>query len=176
MKLKEGDELGWACLYDEMRDPQAALVVATSGGRTLRLRIDEDQVPVMGKTAMGNQALRLHRKETIAGMAVVSREGTVVLASEQGYFKQIRPQDLPRSERGGIGIQAMAFKRKTDSIAGVLATNGEQEIWVNTSQGQLQAVSLETVPLEDRAGSGPDSGEKVSGVMTSVHEIPEIGG
>lgn len=181
MKLKEGDELGWADLYLEHQHPQASLIVATSGGRTLRLRIDENQIPVMGKTAMGNQALRLHRKESIAGMAVVPQQETVVLATEQGYFKRVQDQDLPRSERGGIGIQAMTFKRKSDSIAGVLSAAPDHEIWVNSSQGQPQILALETIPLEDRAGSGsqlikPEVGEKISGLLVSLHEIPELGG
>ncbi|MEO1133279.1 MAG: DNA topoisomerase (ATP-hydrolyzing), partial [Cyanobacteria bacterium J06639_1] len=68
LKVKDDDALGWAVLCDA--PVSASVAIATSAGRVLRLPL-VDQVPVMGRTAIGNQALRLRRKESIVGMVVV---------------------------------------------------------------------------------------------------------
>jgi DNA gyrase subunit A len=181
MKLKEGDELGWAVIYQAHAAERHSLVIATSGGRLLRLALHDDQIPVMGRTAMGNAALRLHRKEAIVGMAVVKLSGSLLLGSEQGYFKRLAVMDVPLVERGAIGIQSMQFKTKSDVMAHLMALPPEGELTLLMNTGECRSVPIPSVPMQDRAGKGTalitaTGQESVIGIQvieTAVHSVGE---
>ncbi|MDV7399435.1 DNA gyrase C-terminal beta-propeller domain-containing protein, partial [Arthrospira platensis SPKY1] len=75
------------------------VVLATSGGRLLRLDINSEQIPVMGRTAQGSVATRLRKNEQLVGCITLSSTGElnnqfILLVSEQGYFKRISLQSL----------------------------------------------------------------------------------
>ena len=59
LKLKKGDELAYLTLAKAKEE----LAIATSGGRLMRFAINDENLPVMGRTAQGPQALRLRKQE-----------------------------------------------------------------------------------------------------------------
>ncbi|MEM1311645.1 MAG: DNA topoisomerase (ATP-hydrolyzing) subunit A, partial [Cyanobacteria bacterium P01_H01_bin.153] len=75
MKLKKGDELAFITLAKAAEE----LAIATSGGRLIRFAVDDDNLPVMGRTAQGPQALRLRKHESIVGCVRIQNEGDCVL-------------------------------------------------------------------------------------------------
>ncbi len=154
MRLKDGDELGWAILYIPDRAIDATLIIATSGGRFLRMACEEDQVPLMGRTALGTQALRLHRRETIVGMALLLPATTLVVATRQGYVKRMDASVFPVHERGSIGVQGITFKRKSDTLSGITTTGPADEIGLESSSGQLSILSPDQCPKGTRTDAG----------------------
>ncbi|TVQ22005.1 MAG: DNA gyrase subunit A [Leptolyngbya sp. DLM2.Bin15] len=115
LKLKEGDELK----YVTFARPDDQMVVGTSGGRVLRFAVDDEQLPVMTRTAQGNTAVRMRKGETVVGCVAVRPDQEVVLFTQHGYFKRLAVKDLRLAHRGDLGLQAMRFALKTDALVGL---------------------------------------------------------
>ncbi len=159
LKLKEDDELGWAAIHDP-RQSGCTVILATSGGRLLRLPLDSEQIPLMGRVAMGHQALRLGRKEQIVGMAMLPPEGILILASQSGYLKRLPLSEIPTMERGRVGVQAFKFSSKSDALVGLVGLTPDLErhphvqLDLFTESERVHPLSPEEIPLQGRAGGG----------------------
>jgi DNA gyrase subunit A len=132
MKLKEGDELGWAEFYIS-ETPGQALIIATASGRLLRL--DPIQIPRISKTAQGQPAIRLQKQDTVVGMSLgsVNVNSVLGLITQQGYGKQIPVTNIPQGEQGGLGIQGISFQSETDQLAGILLKKQSDDFLITTS-------------------------------------------
>jgi len=157
LKLKEGDELGWAALWDPGHQGYS-VVLATSGGRVLRL--DVQQIPLMGRAAMGSPALRLGRAERIVGMALLPPQGILVLASRSGYLKRLSLEEIPILERSPVGAPAFHFSDRGDVLVGLVGLPPELErpshlqLDVITESEQVYSFSPAEIPLQSRSGGG----------------------
>ncbi|MDJ1175052.1 DNA gyrase C-terminal beta-propeller domain-containing protein [Roseofilum capinflatum] len=65
-------------------------MLATSGGRILRLDLNSEQVPVLGRTAQGYQALRLRKQEQLVGCVVARPQDQILLVSESCLSYRLR--------------------------------------------------------------------------------------
>jgi DNA gyrase subunit A len=121
MKLKDDDQLFWA---GTVRVNQQ-IAIATSTGRILRMPADEEQIPMLGRAAMGDQALRLRQTETlVAAIALDLGENPdteIVLITAQGMAKRIGADNLRLAPRGSIGSQTMTFRNKQDYLVAAAA-------------------------------------------------------
>ncbi len=164
LKLKDDDALLWA----DRVYPNQQVILASSGGRLLRLLVDETQVPLMGRTAMGNQAMRLRQGETLVGAALVSGGATeLILFTQKGSAKRLRTSQLRLSQRGDLGTQAIAFSPKADALIGLAAVTPQSELVLTTDAPRLVRLPASEVPLLDRDAAGsrilhPERGEKVT--------------
>ena len=167
LKLKDDDELVYACPAFIGQQ----IVLATSGGRLLRFEVDEDQLPLMGRTAQGNQALRLRKQEKLVGCAIAEADSNLLLVTERGYAKRMPVSALRLTNRGEIGIQAIQFKAKTDNLAGMTTALPDAEVLLWTNQNRLARLAVETVAIQGKDGSGDrlfplSSGEKIVTITT----------
>ncbi|NET25958.1 DNA topoisomerase (ATP-hydrolyzing) subunit A [Okeania sp. SIO1I7] len=151
IKLKEDDELRYANLAQV--GEQA--VLATSGGRLLRLEIDEEQLPLMGRTAQGSQATRLRKQEELVGCVTLDGESNLFLVSEQGYGKRITIGSLRVANRGGIGQNAFQFTRQTDVLAGIVVGGSDVVAQMLTTDGKVCGMMVDSVKVygQDDRGS-----------------------
>ncbi len=174
LKLKDEDDL----LYVIPTQAQTQLVVASSGGRMLRFEINDDQVPLMGRTAQGLQALRLGKREELVGCVAASPEDDVLLISAQGYAKRTSVNLLRLANRGEIGVQAMQFATKTDSLAGlVLATPGT-EVMLITDADRAACLSIDQTTAAGKGATGKrllksDRKEKITSLVVLSPSRPE---
>ncbi|MBD2104377.1 DNA gyrase subunit A [Leptolyngbya sp. FACHB-261] len=150
LKLKDDDELIWAARVHTGDQ----VVLATSGGRLLRLMADEEQIPLMGRTAMGNQALRLRQGEGLIGAAVVRESTELALVTQKGYAKRLRASLLRLSQRGDLGVQVLPFSLKTDALMGIAAVTPETELLLTTDAPRLLRLSAQTIPPLGRDAEG----------------------
>ncbi|MBD2119701.1 DNA gyrase subunit A [Trichocoleus sp. FACHB-262] len=163
LKLKDDDELVYACPAFIGQQ----IVLATSGGRLLRFEVDEDQLPLMGRAAQGNQALRLRKQERLVGCAVLEADNHLLLVSERGYAKRMPVTALRLTNRGEIGIQAIQFTAKTDNLAAMSAALPKTEVLLWTNQNRLARLGVETVTIRGKDSPGDrlfplNSGEKIA--------------
>jgi zinc transporter ZupT len=79
------------------------LVVASSSGRMLRLAVNETNLPLMGRTAQGPMLMRLLPGESVAGVACVEPNASVLVASRLGQLKRLALESLRSCQRGDIG-------------------------------------------------------------------------
>ena len=107
LKLKEGVNMKRVVLCQDGED----LVVGSSTGRLLRLEVNEENLPVMGRNAQGPVLLRLLPGETVIGAAAVTDSGAVCLATQQGLIKQLAASEIRQCNRGDIGQICMRFEK-----------------------------------------------------------------
>jgi DNA gyrase subunit A len=146
LKLKEDDEL----IFVTLTEAGEQLILATSGGRVLRFEINDEQVPIMGRAAQGQPALRLLKKEALVGCVAVSASDNVVLVTEQGYAKQVPVSAIKPTNRGEIGVYPMQFALKTDALVGVAPGLPGTEIAVITNEDHLARLPIDAVPYKGR--------------------------
>ena len=150
IKLKEDDELRYANLGKIGEQ----VVLATSGGRLLRLEIDDEQLPLMGRTAQGSQATRLRKQEELVGCVTLDGESNLWLVSEQSYGKQIPVAALRIANRGGIGQNAFQFTRQTDALAGIVVSGSDFLVQMLTTNGRVLGMIADTVKVYGQDDKG----------------------
>lgn len=153
------------------------LIVATSNGRLLRFEINDEQLPLMGRTAQGNQALRLRKREQLVGCVAISADDNLLLVTEQGYGKRLPVGVIRLVNRGDLGTQALQFKNATDVLVGMVSASETPEVALTTSEERVVRLPLKSVKMWGKDGAGdriaklkPE--EKILTVTSIVVELP----
>ncbi|MEH2322943.1 MAG: DNA gyrase subunit A [Nostoc sp.] len=157
LKLKDDDELS----FTQFTNPGEHLILASSGGRLLRFAVNDEQLPVMGRTAMGLQAFRLLKNQQMVGCATVGKDDYLLLVTQEGYAKRMAASQLRAANRGDLGTQALKFSSKTDNLAGMVIAmptlgdatrtagyaNASGEVALVTNKERVVRIPVETVPI-----------------------------
>jgi DNA gyrase subunit A len=150
IKLKDDDHLH----YVNFAQIGQQLVLATTNGRILRFEVNDEQLPLMGRTAQGNQALRLSRREHLIGCATLAVDDHLLLVSQQGYRKRLPVSAIRRGNRGDIGTQALQFKTATDSLVGITPALPTSEVALSTSAERVVLLPIDSVEVMGKDGTG----------------------
>ena len=150
IKLKDDDQLQ----YVSLAQPGEQLALATSNGRILRFEVNDAQLPLMGRSAQGNQALRLQRRERLVGCVTLSAKENLLLVSEQGYGKRVPVGLFRLVNRGELGTQALQFKTATDSLVAMSKASSESEVMLVTSGERTVSLQMESVKKWGKDGTG----------------------
>ncbi len=169
VKLKDDDELG----YVSLTRPGEQVILATSGGRLLRLPVNDEQLPQMGRTAQGAQVTRLRKQETLVSCVTIAPSGSLLLVSEQGFAKRLSGERVRPTTRGAIGTQMFQFKGQSDSLAGMVSVLPHQPTYLLTSENRLVRFLSDEVRLQGQDPTGDrlfklNSGEKIIEVRSGV--------
>ncbi|WP_353089777.1 DNA topoisomerase (ATP-hydrolyzing) [Synechococcus lacustris] len=148
LKLKDGVVLERAVICKETDN----LIVASSTGRSLRLPIDENNVPLMGRTAQGPTLMRLLPGETIVGAAVTAADSDVLLISALGQLKKLAVSNLRLCQRGDLGEIALRFSNRNDQLVDLRACDVEL-VAVETQTGSIR-LQTDSLLAEDSRGTG----------------------
>ena len=148
LKLKDGVVLERAVICKETDN----LIVASSTGRSLRLPIDENNVPLMGRTAQGPTLMRLLPGETIVGAAVTAADAEVLLISALGQLKKLAVSNLRLCQRGDLGEIALRFSNRNDQLVDLRACDVEL-VAVETQTGSIR-LQTDSLVAEDSRGTG----------------------
>ncbi|MDF5735618.1 MULTISPECIES: DNA topoisomerase (ATP-hydrolyzing) subunit A [unclassified Nostoc] len=143
LKLKDDDELS----FTQFTTPGEHLILASSGGRLLRFAVNDEQLPVMGRTAMGLQAFRLLKNQQMVGCVTVGKDDQLLLVTQEGYAKRMAASQLRAANRGDLGTQALRFVSKTDNLAGMVIAMASGEVALVTNKERVVRIPVETVPL-----------------------------
>ncbi|ACK65421.1 DNA topoisomerase (ATP-hydrolyzing) [Rippkaea orientalis PCC 8801] len=151
IKLKEGDRLGFVCPTQEGQE----VAIAISGGRILRYPVTDEVIPLMGRSAQGNQALKLRNVgETVVNCLTLHSQGEVLLISSLGYGKRLSLTELRLGKLGDLGTQCLQFTQKTDKLAGMIAAKENGQVRCLTNQNRSLAISVETILPWGKDGPG----------------------
>ena len=148
LKLKDGLRL---CRVVPCREGDD-LVVASSTGRMLRLRVNETTLPVMGKAAQGPVLMRLLPGEEIVGAACGTKGADLLLASRLGQIKRLRLESLRPCERGDLGQIGLRFERREDVLVDLQASAAVMAATV--AGGRSLRLRLEELERQDSLGPG----------------------
>ncbi|MBG1240617.1 DNA gyrase subunit A [Nostoc sp. NZL] len=150
LKLKDDDELS----FTQFTAPEEHLILASSGGRVLRFAVNDEQLPIMGRTAMGLQAFRLLKNQQMVGCVTVGKDDQLLLVTQEGYAKRMAASQLRAANRGDLGTQALKFASKTDNLAGMVIAIASGEVALVTNKERVVRIPVETVPLLGRDVKG----------------------
>ncbi|EAQ75727.1 MULTISPECIES: DNA topoisomerase (ATP-hydrolyzing) subunit A [unclassified Synechococcus] len=117
LKLKDGVQLRRVVPCTDGQD----LVVASTTGRLLRLAVNDDTLPLMGKAAQGPMLLRLLPGESVVGAACVDPGSDVLLVSRHSQLKRLEVEGLRRCERGDLGQIGLRFRQREDELVDLQA-------------------------------------------------------
>jgi DNA gyrase subunit A len=168
IKLKDKDTLQYFCFTTEDQE----MIIATTGGRILRLPIDDLQIPLMGRNAQGNRVMRLRLKEKLVGCCNVNSQDSIAVISQLGFGKRIPVSSLRLGNRGDIGTQAIQFTTKEDVLAGIIATTGKDNITLTTSINRRLVLPVNTLEQTEKNSPGAKIGNlKANEIITGVYPL-----
>lgn len=142
-KLKDDDEL----LFTQFANFGQEVILASSSGRLLRFAMNDDQLPIMGRTAMGVQGIRLGKQQQMVGCVCASSQEKLLLITLEGYAKQMPISQLQRANRGDLGAQMAKFTTQTDLLASVTLATPGSEVALITNKERLVRVNVDTIPV-----------------------------
>ncbi|MDV2990666.1 MAG: DNA gyrase subunit A [Chroococcidiopsis sp. SAG 2025] len=169
VKFKDEDRL----LGVQPIEPGQFLILASAGGRLLRFGIDDEQLPILGRTAMGMQGLRLRKQEEmVGGVAIDDLKTNLLLVTQEGYAKRIPAHVLRQGNRGDIPTQALAFSSKSDRLAGIISAT-ISEVALLTSNQRIVRLPVDKIGKWGKEGTGDRLREiKDNEKIISVIAIP----
>lgn len=150
LKLKDDDEL----LCTSLTTAGEHLVLASSGGRVLKFEVNDNQLPIMGRAAMGLQGLRVRQQEEMVGCVSLNTKENLLLVTQLGYAKRIPVSGLRAGNRSDIGTQTFKFTNKTDILAGMVRAIASAEVAVVTNHQRVVRLGVETVPILGKDSAG----------------------
>ena len=149
INLDKADELKWV----RMTNGDNEVIISTSQGQAIRFH--ERDVRAMGRTARGVRGIRLRKGDEVVGMDVVEEGSHIFVISQLGYGKRTKVDQFTAHARGGVGIRSAVVNKKTGDLMGVKALmNGESEVLIISTQGQIIRLGLKDIPELSRATQG----------------------
>ncbi len=166
VKLKDKDILKYFCFTHKDQE----MLIATTGGRILRLSIDDLQIPLMGRNAQGNRVMRLRLKERLVGCCNVDPQDSIAIISQLGFGKRLAVNSLRLGNRGDIGTQATQFTTKEDTLAGIISIKGRENITLTTSINRRLVLPVNSLKQADKNSPGARIGKlKANEIITGVY-------
>jgi DNA gyrase subunit A len=150
LKLKDDDELS----FTQFTKTGDHLILASSGGRLLRFAVNDEQLSVMGRAAMGLQAFRLLKNQQMVGCVTVAKDDQILLVTQEGYAKRMPASNLRAANRGDLGIQMLKFNNTTDNLAAMVRATPGAEVALLTNKERVVRIPVDTVPILDRDAKG----------------------
>lgn len=150
LKLKDDDDL----LYTTLAQPDDQVILATSSGRLLRFEVNDEQLPIVSRTAQGNQGMRLRKQDKLVGCIALPEDGDFLMISEAGFAKRIAVKALRSANPGEIGVQGFKFTQAADALIGLVAAPAEAELVVLTTADRMARIPVDSVTTGGKDGKG----------------------
>ena len=167
--LTEGDVLVGAVLTRGDSD----VMLVSSGGKAIRFK--ESALRSMGRTARGVRGMRLKEHHEVIALIPIVGEGTVILATANGFGKRTDFSDFPIKGRGGQGVIAIQANERNGEVVGASAAADGEDIMLITGQGVLVRTSVSGISIIGRNTQGLRLialGEREA--LVGLEVIPEI--
>ncbi|PSQ15072.1 DNA gyrase subunit A [Halobacteriales archaeon QS_8_69_26] len=174
-KLDDDDEL----VDVEITDGGTDLVIATSGGMTIRF--DETEAREMGRSARGVRGVDLQDGDEVVGLVATDDddERDLLTVTRNGYGKRTPLAEYRPQSRYGMGLVDIKTGDRNGPVACVKAVEEEDHLVVMTADGQIMRTPADEVSRVGRNTMGVtvmdvDDGDAV--VSTDVLPGGETGG
>ena len=148
IKLDDGNELIDVRLTSGSDD----VVLITKSG--LSLRFNEEQARSQGRATSGVFGIRPRGQDCVIGLALVSDEQKLLVASENGIGKRTSFDDYRQQSRGGKGVITMKCTEKTGQVVGAAAVANDDELMLMTTGGQSIRIRVSDVRETGRNAQG----------------------
>jgi len=169
MEIKEGDQL----IQAKISNGNDSVIMATKDGKSIRF--EETQVRPTGRRTKGVRGIMLSSDDKVIGMLIAKREGTVLVASENGYGKRSLLDEYRIQSRGGKGVYTMKKTTKTGQVVTILETTEEDDLMIITTAGVMIRQKVDLIRVIGRNTQGVklirlDDGSKISSVTKVIND------
>ena len=197
INLEEGDALTWVRLSTE----GDSVLIGSRRGMTIHFRLDINELRPLGRTARGVKSMNLKDDDKLVSMDVLSRDLVdqlanleeedieneedieskssngpwVLLASAFGLGKRVPVTKFRLQKRAGMGLRAIKFRIKDDSLVGLKVLGEGEELLLVTERGVIVRTNADKISQQSRAATGVklqrlDDGDHLSEVVLVPHE------
>lgn len=171
INIKEGDELIAAKITNGNDD----IFLITKNG--LCLRINENKIREMGRTAAGVRGINVKNDDELISMLVTNEGKELLLVSETGIGKRTNSDEFSVKGRGGKGMICYKPSDKTGKLVGAELVNGDEDIMIINEAGTIIRTKTKDIGLMSRSAKGVkimknDEDTKVASI-TKVIELKE---
>lgn len=148
LTLEQNDELVDVSVVEQGDD----FIMTTSSG--LALRINEDRVRRMGRTAGGVKGITLSEDDVcVSGNAIKKGESLIVI-TENGIGKRLSSKQFNVKGRGGHGQIYIKLDNKTGKVVRVKTVGINEEIMIVTTDDMTIKVKADAIPELGRNAKG----------------------
>ena len=150
MNLDEGDVLGWARLTNGNDE----LILVTTRG--MALRIKEETIRPMGRTAKGITGIRLTEGDHLASMEVVVKDAYLFVITENGYGKCTALAQYRTQGRAGKGIATIHTESLgiIGKIASARVVEKGDQLTLISNNGIMLRIEFDAIKKAGRATRG----------------------
>ncbi len=197
INLEEGDALTWVRLSAE----GDSVLIGSSKGMTIHFRLDINELRPLGRTARGVKSMNLKVGDKLVSMDVLSCDLVdqlanldeedleneddlesktsngpwVLVASAFGLGKRVPVTKFRLQKRAGMGLRAIKFRIKDDSLVGLKVLGEGEELLLVTERGVIVRTNADKISQQSRAATGVklqrlDDGDHLSEVVLVPHE------
>ena len=199
INLDEGDALTWVRLSTE----GDSVLIGSSRGMTIHFRLDTNELRPLGRTARGVKSMNLKEGDKLVSMDVLScimvdqlanleeedieneneedleskssNGPWILVASAFGLGKRVPVTKFRLQKRAGMGLRAIKFRIKDDSLVGLKVLGEGEELLLVTERGVIVRTNADKISQQSRAATGVklqrlDDGDHLSEVVLVPHE------
>lgn len=145
--LNEGDQLVKADITDGKHD----IMLFTNTGKVVRF--PESKVRSMGRQAAGVRGVKLQENQLVVSL-IVSDEGDILTATENGYGKRTALEEYRLSGRGGQGVISIQVNERNGPVVGAIQVKQDDEVMLISDKGTLVRVPVTEISLIGRNTQG----------------------
>ena len=170
VEIREGDKLIEARVSTGEND----ILLGTSNGKSIRF--SEEQIRSSGRKTMGVKGITLSSKDDkVVGMLLIKREGTVLVATENGFGKRTEIAQYRAQKRGGKGVLTMKTTEKLGKMITIKEVVGTDDLMIIRDDGVLIRMPVSQIRSIGRATQGVrliklGKGTKVSSITRIISE------
>jgi DNA gyrase subunit A len=168
--IRDGDRLIEARITNGEHD----ILLGTREGKSIRF--PENNIRASGRKTMGVKGITLSSKsDSVVGMLVVKREGTILVATEKGYGKRTDVNQYRAQKRGGKGVLTMRCTDKTGKMINIMEVVDSDDLIVITNSGVLMRQPVGAIRTIGRVTQGVrlvklDDGTTMSSISRVINE------
>ena len=145
--LNEGDYLVQADITDGEHD----IMLFTNAGKVVRF--PEVKVRCMGRQASGVRGVKLQDDQRVVSL-IVSRDGDILTATQNGYGKRTALDEYRLSGRGGQGVISIHVNERNGDVIGAIQVQPTDEVMLISNKGTLVRTPVAEISVIGRNTQG----------------------
>jgi DNA gyrase subunit A len=148
IELSEEDTLIGVAITDGTQQ----IMLFSNEGKAIRF--DENEVRVVGRTAMGVRGMRIDDASRIVSLVVAPESGEVLTACANGFGKRTTVDAFPVRHRGGQGVIAVQTSERNGELVRATAVNDSNELLLISDGGTLVRTRVSEIRSVGRNAQG----------------------
>jgi len=128
------------------------IIIATTMGNSLRLK--EDSIRDMGRTARGVMGIKLRNEDYVCGVTKVVKNAKMLVITEKGYGKRIGFENFKPHGRGTKGQIYIKLSKKTGKAIGIISVKKGDEFVVISNKGMIIKLKTKGISIMGRTAGG----------------------